>query len=148
MTRPVVRLELGGRPVWFTRILPESRSTSLLIRCVRAGGGAKEEGKDSRVEVVVRLELGCGPVVFTRILPESCSTSLLIRSREGVMMTHDQAARDGSEGSSGEGRRRRGGQNGYARCLRHFDSNFKALAPMCCTFVCTAARTVAGVARP
>jgi hypothetical protein len=42
-------------------------------------GGAKEEGKDSRVEVVVRLELGGRPVWFTRILPESRSTSLLIR---------------------------------------------------------------------
>lgn len=34
VTRPVVRLELGGRPVLFTRVFPEAKSTSLLIRCV------------------------------------------------------------------------------------------------------------------
>jgi hypothetical protein len=32
VTRPVVRLDLGGRPVLFTRVFPESKSTSLLIR--------------------------------------------------------------------------------------------------------------------
>lgn len=35
VTRPVVRLQLDGRLVILTRIFPESRSTSLLIRWVR-----------------------------------------------------------------------------------------------------------------
>lgn len=37
VTRPVVRLDIDGRPVIFTRIHPESRSTSLLIRWGREG---------------------------------------------------------------------------------------------------------------
>lgn len=32
VTRPVVRLELGGRPVFITRIQPHTRNTSMLIR--------------------------------------------------------------------------------------------------------------------
>jgi hypothetical protein len=38
VTRPVVRLELGGRPVIITRIQPQMRNTSMLIRCVCFGG--------------------------------------------------------------------------------------------------------------
>lgn len=34
VTRPVVRLELGGRPVILTRIQPSMKNTSMLIRWV------------------------------------------------------------------------------------------------------------------
>jgi hypothetical protein len=40
VTRPVVRLELGGRPVYITRIQPHIRNTSMLIRCDRHAAAA------------------------------------------------------------------------------------------------------------
>jgi hypothetical protein len=91
MTRPVVRLELGGRPVLFTRIQPESRSTSLLIRCVGCvcvvcvcgGGGGGVRGGHLLACSNSSSSSSSSLRGFTRIQPESRSTSLLIRCLGG-----------------------------------------------------------------
>jgi hypothetical protein len=81
VTRPVVRLELAGRPVIFTRIMPESKSTSMLIRSGQhpGGGGAAAAAASVAYMAGVGVEQGHHSMSVMNIVAGSKSNDVLIK---------------------------------------------------------------------